>query len=100
MKEPQKIGVSNRRGWAGYLRDGLLFVKRFDWVDGGAYADFGVNNETYTSESFVELETMGPLKTLASGQSAEHEERWTLNQGVHGGTTEDDLDKALGPLVK
>jgi hypothetical protein len=100
MKEPQKIGVSNRRGWAGYLRDGLLFVKRFDWTDGGRYADFGVNNETYTSESFVELETMGPLKTLAAGESATHEERWTLHKDVDAGTTEEELDKALAPIVK
>ncbi len=100
MKEPQKIGVSNRRGWAGYLRNGLLFVKRFDWVDGGRYADFGVNNETYTSESFVELETMGPQKTLARGDSATHEERWDLHEDVNGGKTEDELDAALAPLVK
>jgi hypothetical protein len=92
--------VSNRRGWAGYLRNGLLFVKRFDWVDAGRYADFGVNNETYTSESFVELETMGPLKTLAQGDSATHEERWELHKDVNGGKTEDELDEALAPLVK
>jgi hypothetical protein len=100
MKEPQKIGVSNRRGWAGYFRNGLLFVKRFDWIEGGSYPDFGVNTETYTSENFVELETLGPVRTLAPGESAVHEERWTLHRDVNPGATEESLDAALSAALK
>ena len=96
---PQKIGVANRRGWAGYLRNGTLFVKRYDWRDGATYPDFGVNTETYTSAGFIELETLGPLSDLAPGASADHEERWFLFRDVGGGDTEAALDAALEPLI-
>jgi hypothetical protein len=100
MKESQKIGVANRRGWAAYFRQGLLFVKRYDWIDGATYPDFGVNTETYTSENFVELETLGPMANLEPGQSASHEERWELHKGVDIGTTEQSLDEAMRATVK
>jgi len=100
IKESQKIGVSNRRGWAGYLRQGQLFVKQYDWTEGATYPDYGVNTETYTSENFVELETLGPMKTLEPGASVSHEERWSLHKGVDIGNTEETLDKAMLATVK
>jgi hypothetical protein len=99
MKEPQKIGVANRQGWAGYLRGDLLFIKRVTWEESGTYPDFGVNTETYTAENFIELETLGPLRRLQSGDAATHEERWSLFRGVSAGTTEASLDAALQPLL-
>jgi hypothetical protein len=99
-KPSQKIGVSNRRGWAGYWKNGLLFIKRYDYTDGATYPDFGVNTETYTSENFVELETLGPMKHLAPGQANTHEERWTLHKDVQVGSTEDALDAALTAVLK
>ena len=55
MNAPQKIGVANRVGWAGYLRNDTLFIKRVDWDDTAKYPDFGVNTETYTAGNFIEL---------------------------------------------
>jgi hypothetical protein len=100
MKESQKIGVANKRGWAGYFRQGQLFVKRYGWTEGATYPDYGVNTETYTSANFVELETLGPMATLEPGQSASHEERWELHKGVDIGTTEQALDQAIRAVVK
>jgi hypothetical protein len=99
LKASQKIGVANRRGWAGYLRNGTLFLKQVDWDETAAYPDFGVNTETYTSENFIELETMGPLRRVAPGGATTHEERWSLFTGVDAGATEASLDAALQPLV-
>ena len=99
LKASQKIGVANRRGWAAYLKTGTLFIKRVDWDETAAYPDFGVNTETYTSENFIELETIGALRTIAPGAAATHEERWSLFKGVSAGTTEVSLDAALQPLV-
>ena len=96
---PQKIGVANRRGWAGYLRRGILFVKRYDWQEGSVYPDFGVNTETYTSGSFIELETLGALAELGPGASASHEERWSLFADVATGESEDALEQAVEPLI-
>ena len=100
MSTPQKIGVANRQGWAGYLRRDLLFVKRVRWEEGASYPDFGVNTETYTAANFIELETLGPLRRLQPGDSATHEERWSLFKGVDAGTTEASLDAALQPLFR
>jgi hypothetical protein len=95
MKEPQKIGVGNRQGWAAYLRARTLFVKRFPWVEDGTYPDFGSNTETYTAGSFIELETLGPLARLAPNRSADHMERWFLFRNVDAGDSEQTLDAAL-----
>jgi hypothetical protein len=99
IKEPQKIGVGNAQGWAAYLRNRTLFVKRFPWVTGATYPDFGSNTETYTAGAFIELETLGPLGRLEPGASAEHVERWFLFRDVNAGTSEQTLDVALAPLV-
>ena len=99
LKEPQKIGIGNTQGWAAYLRNRTLFVKRFAWVAGAAYPDFGSNTETYTAGTFIELETLAPLSRLGPGSSAEHVERWFLFRNVDAGASEQTLDAALGPLV-
>jgi len=99
MKEPQKIGVGNRQGWAAYLRKRTLFVKRFPWVENGTYPDFGSNTETYTAGSFIELETLAPLTRLAPNQSADHTERWFLFGNVDAGQSEETLERALQPAL-
>ena len=95
----QKVGIANRQGWAAYHRNDLLFVKRYDWDDAARYPDFGVNTEAYTAGAFIELETLGPLVTLAPGGSASHEERWSLARGVAQPASDDALAAALAPHV-
>ena len=99
MKESQKIGVGNAQGWAAYVRNRTLFVKRYPWVAGATYPDFGSNTETYTAGTFIELETLGPLESVAPGASVEHVERWYLFRNVNAGASEQALDAALAPLV-
>ena len=95
----QKIGIANHQGWAGYLRHGTLFVKRVDWKDAATYPDGGVNVETYTAGTFVELETLGPLVSVESGAAATHEERWFLFKDVADAPDDAALEKSLAPLV-
>jgi len=99
LEEPQKIGVANKQGWAAYLRNGTLFVKRFGFEEGATYPDCGCNCESYTAGSFIELETLAPMHTLEPGGSAEYVERWYLFEGVEIGATEETLDAALRPLI-
>jgi hypothetical protein len=73
-----KIGCLSRTGSAGYLRDGLLFVKRFDAAVGAPHADMGTNVQIYCDEGTIELESLGPLVRLAPGDSVTHAERWEL----------------------
>jgi len=99
IQEAQKIGIANKQGWAAYLRNGELFVKRFPYHEGATYPDYGSNNETYTSGSFMEIESLGPMAHLEPGHAAEHDEHWSLFQGVNAGLDEASLDRAIMPLI-
>lgn len=98
---PQKIGIGNRQGWTAYHRDATLFVKRFAaWEEGACYADFGSNNEAYTAGDFMEIESLGPLRTLEPGASVEHRERWHLFDGVTLGKEEVEIARMLAPFLE
>jgi hypothetical protein len=99
MSASQKVGVANHQGWAGYLRKGTLFVKRVDWKDGGSYPDGGVNVETYTAGTFLELETLGVMTRVEPGASITHEERWFLFKDVKDDPSDDALAGTLAPLL-
>lgn len=99
LESPQKIGMMNTLGWSGYLREGTLFVKRYPYVQGANYTDYGCNCETYTAGTFMEVESLGPLTKLEPGESVTHVEHWFLFKDVKIGDTEDSLDKAISPLI-
>ncbi|MGA9997273.1 MAG: hypothetical protein WBP93_17780, partial [Pyrinomonadaceae bacterium] len=93
LRSPQKIGICNKQGWAAYHRARTLFIKIFDYEEGASYVDYGSNNETYTAGNFIELESLGPLRRLAPGESALHQERWHLFKDI-------DTDARLEALIK
>ena len=76
---PQKIGAGNRQGWLGYRVNDFAFLKAFSYEEED-YPDMNSNCEIYTSGSFVELESLSPLKTLRPGESIMHEEQWILRE--------------------
>ncbi|MDQ3801552.1 MAG: DUF4380 domain-containing protein [Acidobacteriota bacterium] len=80
--DPQKIGVLNRQGWTAYQWENLLFVKRFDFVETAIYPDMNSNTEVYTAGSFVEVESLSPLRKLAPGESITYAERWQLFENL------------------
>ena len=75
---PCKIGYYNPHGWMGYWLNHILFIKRYDTNREARYPDNGCDTETYCGDKFVELETLGPLTTLAPGGTFVHEERWEV----------------------
>jgi hypothetical protein len=77
---PFKLGWLSQTGSVGYLRDGLLFVKRFEPAVGSAHADMGTNVEIYCDQGTIELESLGPLVRLGPGASTVHDERWELHE--------------------
>ena len=110
-REPNKIGIAHREGWVAYLRNGLLFIKRFKRIPGATYPDSDVNFETFANQQILELESLGPLVTLRPGQTAAHTETWTLHCGVtrlgealsrsrEACRTEADIDQYVAPLAK
>ncbi|HEV7375533.1 MAG TPA: hypothetical protein VGN95_12490 [Pyrinomonadaceae bacterium] len=97
---PQKIGVANKLGWAAYLSGELLFVKCFDYTEGASYPDSGCNTEVFTAASFIELESLSPLKYLEPGETIEHVEHWQLFEGVKAYEDDESLESTLAPLIE
>jgi hypothetical protein len=79
---PAKLGLAHREKWIGYLTRSDLFIKTFVHEEGAAYPDFGCNFETFTNSDMLEIESLGPLRTLAPGESVAHTERWHLLAGM------------------
>jgi FKBP-type peptidyl-prolyl cis-trans isomerase len=98
-KDAQKIGIQNRQGWAAYAHNGALFLKRFDYDAAKTYPDYGCNNETFTNDVFLELETLGPLQTVPPGESITHTENWWLYKNVDLGNGEAGIAAALQPIL-
>jgi hypothetical protein len=75
---PQKVGAWLSQGWAAYLNHGNVFLKTFDVGYPGSLPDFGCNFETFTRHDMLEVESLGSLAALPPGESAVHNERWSL----------------------
>lgn len=96
---PIKIGIANARRWAGWHRDGTLFIKQYGFDETATYPDMGCNTEIFTAGDFIELESLGPLQRVAPGASVEHVERWRLFDDVIIAAADDVLESALEPLI-
>lgn len=79
---PCKVGYQNRHGWIAYLRNGVLFQKRFDPRVALPHPDYGCNAEFYCCDAFIEMETVAPLARLEPGEAVTHTETWELYRGV------------------
>ena len=99
-KKPQKLGISNQQNWAGYARKGHLFVKKVIYQPGATYPDGGSSYETFTNSDMLELESLGPVITLAPGASVTHREDWYLFDGVKFENTDASIDANVLPKVK
>jgi hypothetical protein len=96
----QMAGIFNPSGWGAYFRNGHLFVKKTNVEAKAKYPDFGCNFEIFTNARFLELETLGSLRKLEPGETAEHVEQWRLFRDVPEGDTESWMDSVILPLVQ
>ncbi|MBS1736104.1 MAG: hypothetical protein JST21_18830 [Bacteroidetes bacterium] len=94
----QKIGVTNKQGWAAYYLNGEVLIKRFDYNPEAEYVDYGCNNEVFVNGDFLEVETLGPLTKLAPGKAAEHTERWLLAKTLID-ESDESVDANILPLI-
>ena len=95
----QKLGLCNKFGWVAYERAGMLFVMKFPFCEGVEYPDFGCNYETFTNNTFTELESIGPMVTLAPGDSIDQDEELRLYPNFTPCADEDDVIRRVLPLV-
>ena len=77
VERPFKIGAMANPTWTAYWVEGMAFVKQFTQEEGG-YPDFGCSVEVYTNASMLELETLGPLKTINPSERIQHTEIWKI----------------------
>ncbi len=99
--DPEKIGLFNPATRGAYLLNGELFVKKFAASAEEEYPDMGSSYETFTNERFLEIETLGPLRTLQPGESIEHLEEWSLHRPVAVERWDDaELDRVLAPFLE
>jgi len=97
--DESKIGVDTAQGWAAYLLDGTLFLKRFPHDVKGIYPDGGSTVEVYSSHEFLELEHLGPLTTISPGEEIVFPEDWCIFTDVSVPTGEQEALAALQPYV-
>ncbi len=98
---PQKAGSFNANTFGAYLLGTDLFIKRYSADKSKRYPDDGCSFETFTNADFLELETVGPLRTVKQGETLEHVERWSLHRRVQpGAMTDAELDRVLLPILK
>ncbi len=88
-----KVGINQERPWAVYFHHGDMFLKKYLVIDGGKYTDFGSTFEAYTDSNVLELESLGELKTVDSGETNSHIEKWILYKDVTVPVNEDEMDK-------
>jgi hypothetical protein len=92
--DAQKIGLYDTCGWMAYTVGRTLFVKRHH-PKPGPHADFGCNVETFTNHLILELESLGPLVTLAPGEAVTHAESWQLFEVEPFADTDEAIEAAL-----
>lgn len=97
---PQKAGAMVPDGWAAYVHNGHLFVKKFDYVQGARYPDLGCAVEVWTDTDMLEVETLGPLAHLQPGAEVEHIEHWFLFRDVPEPRGDADVDAYVLPKVR
>ena len=95
---PCKIGAMANPAWAAYWVDGIAFVKQFTQEE-GEYPDFGCSVEVYTNPDFLELETLGPLKTVNPSETIQHLEVWKILNVGELASTPESIEGRLEPLL-
>jgi hypothetical protein len=77
-----KVGCLDDTGWVAYVREGVALVRRFTPVPDEPHADLGCNVEAFCGSRYLELEVLGPLRTLAPGTSVTLLERWEVRDAT------------------
>lgn len=96
---PTKLGTFNVNTIGAYLLNGEVFVKQYKADPTKTYPEYNCSFETFTNQDFLELETLGPMTKVYSGQTVEHVERWVLGKGTIQEISDAELDRVLLPLI-
>lgn len=92
-----KVGCLDDTGWVAFVRDGTAIVRRFGPEPGEPHPDLGCNVEVYCGSSYLELEILGPIRTLAPGTATTLLEQWEVRP-VPDGTAIQARDALAQPI--
>lgn len=96
-----KFGINSEHGFAAYILDGNMFIKRFDVNENGVYPDGGMSFETFTNSLMLEMESVGELTKLSTGEKLSLTERWEMVKDVSGDTeTEIGIEEIVNKYIK
>lgn len=98
--QAHKLGISNYPEWSAYYNEGATFVKHAKVIAGATYPDKGCAFETFTNGKMCELETLAPLVKLATGESVQHVEHWTIFDGLKEPATDGAFAKLKAEVEK
>jgi hypothetical protein len=98
VEKELKIGLL-ARGWLGYWRSGVFFLKRFDPQLELLHPDLNTNAQLYCNSRFIELETLAPLAVLEPGQSSVHVETWEIYRDIDGPPSMEGLSQLIRALA-
>ncbi|MEK7468156.1 MAG: hypothetical protein AAB074_12135 [Planctomycetota bacterium] len=89
-----KIGYSNYNEWLAYFRNGTVLTKVASFGRSDTYFEQGSSSQCYCNDRFLELETLGPVTTIAPGEQRWHRETWFIRDGVSLEPTETGAESA------
>lgn len=97
-----KIGFNNACKWSCYVNQGTAIIKEFDYTEGGQYPDFGCNYETYTDPYIMEMECVGLMTKVNTGECATHREKWTIKpvERMPSFTDQEDIANFVAEYIK
>ncbi len=75
---PLKLGFDLGCGAVYYALNNEVFCKKYKTEHPAAYPDNGCSFETYTCDQFIEVESLSPLKNVASGETSKLVEHWSI----------------------
>ncbi|HEX8550790.1 MAG TPA: hypothetical protein VF681_04470 [Abditibacteriaceae bacterium] len=99
---PVKLGLNHgagidgtgTSGWVAYVLNGVAFVKTIERDPNATYPDGNSNCELFTNKLMLEVESLGPLTTLAAGAQVEHRESWRIVPNIAAFSRNDDASIA------
>lgn len=81
VEEPFKFGTNDESGWAAYVLENNIFIKRFVQSEDARYPNFGCSFESYSDENHISLDTNSAFYLTQPNEIIKHVENWSIFKG-------------------
>lgn len=94
-----KFGYPNYDGWAAYINENTMFIKKHVHFLQENYPDFNSSYETYTCDFMLEMETLSPLYKIGPNETVDHIELWNLYNDIDVPKSEDEITELMKKIL-